>query len=402
MSPSIRSETGPLGAVVLHRPDLELHRITPANKDELLFDELVWVDRAGDEHDRFADQIRDAGADVLYLERLLRDIVEDDAILDAILDHQVVAASCGPRLADRTRGYLRDLPRDQTARHLIGGVTLEEAGETAGLVAALAGPTEFALAPLPNAVFMRDSSVWVGDGVILCPMNRVVRRRETDILEWIYRQHPLFSGTNVWFGDEPGEHFPASVEGGDILVVGHRAIAVGITERTTPSGAANLAAKLFSSDVLDRVLVVELPKARSTMHLDTVVTMVSPDQLLLYPPLRSISQSWRVTPGRGGALQVDEGADLVADFGWAAGVDRMRTIEADLNSFQADREQWNDGNNVFAVGPGDVIAYERNVATNNALRAAGINVREIPSYELSRGRGGPRCMTCPVERGSVT
>ena len=401
MSQMLRSETGPLRTVILHRPDLELHRITPANKDELLFDELVWVDRAADEHDAFADTLSNAGAEVLYLEDLLTATMADDALFETLLRAYVQPASCGRRLAERTRDYLRDLPRREAVRHLIGGVTLAEAGDTDGLFAALAGPADFSLAPLPNTVFMRDSSVWLGEGVILCPMNRVVRRHETALLEWVYGHHPRFKGTQIWFGNEPGEHFPASVEGGDILVVGERAIAIGVTERTTPSGASALAARLFEQDVIDRVLVVELPKARTTMHLDTVMTMVDPDRIVVYPPLRAISRTFRVTPGAEGSLRVRDGTELVADMAWAAGVDVMRLIEADLDAFQADREQWNDGFNVFAVGPSDVVAYERNVATNDTLRDAGINVREIPSYELSRGRGGPRCMTCPVDRSPV-
>jgi arginine deiminase len=401
MPQTLRSETGPLRTVILHRPDLELHRITPSNKDELLFDELVWVDRAADEHDAFADTLVGAGAEVLYFEDLLAETMTDDILFEAVLKDHVQPASCGRRLAERTRDYLRELPRRDAVRHLIGGVTLAEAGDTAGLFSALAGPADFSLPPLPNAVFMRDSSVWIGDGVILCPMNRVVRRRETALLEWVYGHHPRFKASTVWFGNEPGEHFPASVEGGDILVVGERAIAIGVTERTTPSGVSALAARLFEQDVIDRVLAVELPKARTTMHLDTVLTMVDPDRIVVYPPLRSISRTLRVTPGPEGSLHVQDGTDLVADMAWAAGVDVMRTIEADLDAFEADREQWNDGFNVFAVGPSDVIAYERNVATNDTLRRAGVNVREIPSYELSRGRGGPRCMTCPVDRAAV-
>jgi arginine deiminase len=257
------------------------------------------------------------------------------------------------------------------------------------------------LTPLANTVFMRDSSVWIGDGVVICPMNRPVRRMESDLLHWIYRHHPRFAGAEVWFGDEEGEHWPASVEGGDVLVVGDRAIAVGITERTTPSGAAALGVRLFEADVIDRMLVVELPEVRSMMHLDTVLTMVDRDRLLVYPKLEAMARTLRVTPGPEATLVVDEGTSLPADFAWATGEDRVELIVPPIDGFQADREQWNDGNNVFALGPGHVVAYERNTLTNRVLTDAGIRVDEIPSYELSRGRGGPRCMTCPVQRAPL-
>lgn len=397
----VRSEVGPLEAVLVHRPDLELHRVTPATKDELLFDELVWVERAQQEHDAFTDAIRSAGAETLYLEELLADVLRERGVRDGILATHVSEARSGRRIAHKARAILSEMPAELLARHLIGGLTHTEAGETGGLVEALSGPEEFVLTPLANTVFMRDSSVWIGDGVVISPMNRVVRRRESDLLHWIYRHHPRFAGAEIWFGDEDGEHWPASVEGGDVLVVGDRAIAIGVTERTTPSGAAALATKLFESDVVDRVVVVELPAARSMMHLDTVLTMVDRDRLLVYPRLEAMARTMRVTPGADGSLIVDEGSSLAADFGWAAGVDRMDMLVPPLDGFQADREQWNDGNNVFAVGPSHVIAYERNVLTNKVLTDAGVTVDEIPSYELSRGRGGPRCMTCPVQRAAL-
>lgn len=398
MGGHIRSEVGPLQTVIVHRPDLELHRLTPGNKDELLFDELVWVEKAREEHDAFAAVMSAAGAEVLYLSRLLEDVLTDAELAAEFVEAHVSDDLCGRRLAQRVRALLSDLPVADLVRHLIGGVTLEEVGETQGLVAALHGPDDFILSPLPNSVFMRDSSVWVGEGVILSPMNRVVRQRETDLLRLIYRLHPRFAGTPIWFGDQPGEHYPASVEGGDLLVVGERGIAIGISERTTPSGAAALAARLFEQGVVDRVLAVELPKARSTMHLDTVVTMVDTDAFVLYPKIRQQVRSMQVIPGADGHLNVTEPEGLLAGLAWAAGVDSVRSIEPPLLSVQAEREQWNDANNTLALAPGVVVAYERNVATNEVLEEAEVTVHRIPSCELPRGRGGPRCMTCPVER----
>ncbi|MDH3261853.1 MAG: arginine deiminase [Acidimicrobiia bacterium] len=398
MGSEIRSEVGRLRAVIVHRPDLELHRLTPGNKDELLFDELVWVEKAREEHDAFSATIADSGAQVLHLSTLLEEVLTDRELAFEFVEAHVTEDLCGRRLAERVRRFLLELTVPDLVRHLIGGVTLEEVGETEGLVAALHGPDDFILTPLPNAVFMRDSSVWVGSGAILNPMNRPVRQRETNLLRLVYGLHPLFAGSPIWFGDQPGEHYPASVEGGDVLVVGDRGLAIGISERTTPSGAAALAAQLFEQNVIDRILAVELPKARSTMHLDTVVTMVDVDAFVLYTKIRHQVRVLQVTSGAKGHLKVDEVEDLVAGLAWATGLGEVRTIEPPIHSIQAEREQWNDANNTFALAPGEVVAYERNVATNEVLEDAGITVHRIPSYELPRGRGGPRCMTCPVRR----
>ncbi len=394
----IRSETGRLRSVIVHRPGLELERLTPSNKDELLFDELIWVEKAQEEHDAFAATLAEAGVEVLYLSRLLEAVLEDSNVAEAFITDQVGDDLCGRRLAGKVRGYLGDLDTPALVEHLIGGVSFGDVGETGGLVAALHGPEDFVLAPLPNAVFMRDSSVWVGDGVILSPMNRLVRQRETALLQLIYRHHPRFSGAPVWFGDRAGDHYPATVEGGDVLVVGEGGLAVGISERTSPSGAGAMIARLFEEEVVDRVLAVELPQGRATMHLDTVVTMVEGDAVVIYPRIQARVRCFRVTPGPHRHPVVEETSGLADALAWAAGVDEMRVIEPPLGEAEADREQWNDANNTFAIGPGEVVAYERNVVTNGILEAAGVTVHRIPSYELPRGRGGPRCMTCPVDR----
>lgn len=396
----IRSEVGALEVVIVHRPDLELRRVTPANMDELLFDELIWVERAQQEHDAFTDIMRRAGVEVLYLQDLLEGLLADTALAADVIASQVADELCGRLPARRVRAFLAELPPPELVRHLIGGVTLEEVGVTAGLVAALLEPHEFLLPPLPNAVFMRDSSVWLGDGVILSPMNRPVRRRETELLQALYHHHPRFAASPIWFGDDR-ERFPASVEGGDLLVVGDRGLAVGVSERTTPSGAAALAARLFEEEVVDRVLAVELPHARSTMHLDTVVAMVDRDAFLLYPRIGSQARCLRVLPAAGGELDVVEAGSLREGLAWAAGLDGVRVIEPSLDSIQADREQWNDANNTFALQPGEVIAYERNQVTNQTLEESGVTVHRIPSDELPRGRGGPRCMTCPARRAPL-
>ncbi len=400
-SVSVRSEVGQLRAVLVHRPGVELHRITPTNMEELLFDELVWVDRAQAEHDAFAQVMTESGAEVLYVEDLLAEVLADEEARKEVVFGNVTPQACGPALVDRVRGFLLDLDTDELVGHLFGGVTLAEVGASGGLVSAVTDHHETILEPLPNAVFMRDSSAWIGEGVLLSPMNRMVRRRETGLLRYVYTHHPRFAGTQVWFGADPGDHYPATFEGGDVLVVGARGLAIGMSERTTPQGVETLASRLFGAGVVDRILAVDLPKVRAAMHLDTVVTMVDVDAFIVYPSLLRDVRSYQVTPGADGAVHVSEAASLMQGMAWAAGLDHARAIEPALGSVKAEREQWNDANNTLALAPGEVVAYERNVATNQILSDAGITVRTMPSYELPRGRGGPRCMSCPVLRDSI-
>lgn len=399
--PSVRSEVGRLRSVLVHRPGAELARITPSNMDDLLFDELLWLEHAQLEHDAFTGVLRDAGVEVLTVEAMLAEVVADEALARALVERHVTAMTCGPQLVDRVRELLLGTPPAELVDHLIAGVLLEEVdgvGSIGGLVAAASEPTKALLDPLPNLVFTRDSSAWIGEGVVLSPMHRTVRRRETDLLRTLYRHHPRFASVPVWFGDEPSDPFPATFEGGDLLVVGARGLAIGLSERTTPSGVETLVSRLFAAGVVDRVLAVDLPKVRAAMHLDTIVTQVDHDAFITYPKMTRSIATFEVTPGRDGQVDVRAGDGLMPGLAWAAGIDHARAIEPSLGSVRAEREQWNDANNTLALAPGEVIAYERNVATNEILEAAGIVVHTVPSYELPRGRGGPRCMSCPVVR----
>ncbi|GGI06121.1 arginine deiminase [Egicoccus halophilus] len=397
-APSVRSEVGQLRTVLLHRPGTEVERITPSNMDQLLFDELLWVEHAQAEHDAFADVLRGLDVEVLYVEALLAEVVADDAVARRVVERHVTERDCGPQAVGRIRDLLLDNPPAQLVEHLIGGVSVEEVGPGDGLVTTVSGQTQMLLQPLPNAVFTRDSSAWIGEGVVLSPMNRLVRRRETDLLRTVYSHHPRFAEAPIWFGGEGTEWFPATFEGGDLLVVGERGLAVGMSERTTPAGVEALATRLFEAGVVDRVLAVDLPKVRAAMHLDTIVTQVDVDAFITYPTMTASLRAYAVTPRPGGGLHVAEHAGFLQGLAWAAGLDHARAIEPALGSIRAEREQWNDANNTLAVRPGVVVAYERNVATNEILDTAGIEVHTIPSYELPRGRGGPRCMSCPVAR----
>ncbi len=394
----IRSEVARLEAVLLHRPGEELTRITPSNKDELLFDELLWLEHAQREHDAFAAVLKDAEVEVLYVEDLLAEVAADPAQAQALVARHVTDTTCGPQAVDRVRELVLSGSPRQLVDHLVAGVTLEEVGPLDGLVAAASAPSELVLQPLPNLVFTRDSSAWIGEGVVLSPMHRPVRRRETDLLRTVYHSHPRFADAPVWFGDAEREHYPATFEGGDLLVVGERGLAIGLSERTTPPGVETLATRLFEAEVVDRILAVDLPKVRSAMHLDTIVTQVDVDAFITYPQMTPQLTCYAVEPAANGGLHVRETDGLLDGLAWAAGLPDVRAIEPAFGSIRAEREQWNDANNTLAIAPGEVVTYERNVATNEILTDAGITVHTIPSYELPRGRGGPRCMSCPIRR----
>jgi arginine deiminase len=310
-APSIRSEVGRLRTVLVHRPGEELRRITPSTMDELLFDELLWVEQAQAEHDAMTDIMRQAGVEVLYVEELLAEVVEaDSALAREIVDLHVTGSTCGPQALERVRDVLLGGTARELADHLIAGVTLEEIGALDGLVVAASDPTSLVLAPLPNLVFSRDSAAWVGEGVVLSPMNRMVRRRETDLLGSVYHLHPRFKDVPIWFGDRATDGFPATFEGGDLLMVGERGVAIGISERTSAAGVEMLATRLFQAGVVDRVLAIDLPKVRAAMHLDTIVTQVDVDAFITYPRMTSELRCMMVTPSPNG-VHVSDAAGLM-------------------------------------------------------------------------------------------
>jgi arginine deiminase len=389
----VRSEAGVLRQVLLHRPGVELARVTPRTMHELLFDDVPWLERAQEEHDALAGRLRERGVEVLALESLLAEVLEDERGRGEVLAATLPAVAAGPAAREELAAALAALPAPALARTLIGGITFGESpvGD-GGLAARVAGADGFQLAPLPNHVFTRDSSLWIGEQVRVPGARMAVRRREAVHLAAIYRHHPRFAGVEA--PGAPGSD-GLTVEGGDVLQPAPGRLVVGTGERTRPADVEALAGSLFAAGTSTEVLAVEVPVMRATMHLDTLVSFVDRDGVVAHPSAPGL-RAWRIRPGRG-RLRIDAAPDLRAGLR-ALLAAPVEWVQAPADAPEAQREQWSDANNVLAVSPRCVIAYDRNVRTNDRLRAAGVDVLEIPGAELGRGRGGPRCLSCPVAR----
>ena len=399
MTHYVDSEVSRLATVMLHRPGPELARLTPRNNDSLLFDGIPWVGRAQEEHDAFAAALRERGVEVLYLGELLAETLAvaeaREELIAGVLDDRRLGDSLRQRVAE----YLADQDPQRLADVLMAGLAHEEMKPgPGGLVYQMMDRHEFVIDPLPNLLFTRDSSVWVRDRVAVTSLAMPARSRETSLTGAIYHHHPRFAGTPTVY--EPGlEH----VEGGDVLLMAPGVLAVGVGERTTPAGAERLARRVFAAGLAHTILAVPIAQERATMHLDTVCTMVDVDKIVMYPNVADTLTAYAVTQdGRDddGAtlLRVADAEPFLVAAAKAMEIDTLHQIDTGLDPVTAEREQWDDGNNTLALAPGVVVAYERNTKTNARLEAEGIEVLAIAGSELGTGRGGPRCMSCPIAR----
>jgi len=413
----VYSEVGKLHKVLVHRPGLCLERLTPQNRTEFLYDDVVWVDKAVAQHDAFTDVLRDRGVEVLYVQDMLAEAIA--ASPDArryIVERAVSSYTVGLSLVDELSSWLFSRSAERLAQALIGGLLISELDgldlariTRHSLGAVLAEPNSFVLPPLPNTMFTRDSSAWLFGGVVLPPLFWHTRRLEVANTSTIYRHHPYFADREFKFWYPPAgdsERFAvedfghgASLEGGDVMVIGNGTVLVGMGERSTGRMVEHIARSLFSSGAAERVIACRMQLDRAYMHVDTVFSMLDRDAVTLYPPVVDAMTVYSIRPGDGDdTFDICEEKDLLTAVADALGQRELRVVPTGGDSFQSAREQWDDANNVVALEPGVVLAYAHNVRTNKNLRDAGIEVIEVDGSQLGKGRGGCHCMTCPIER----
>lgn len=416
----VGSEVGRLRKVLVHRPDVELRRLTPDNHAELLFDDVLWVRKARQEHDAFVDLMEDRGVEVFYLQELLAEALESEEARRQAVELAFTSRVVGPGAVGELRAVALEAPPATLARYLIGGVTREDLSRAGLDVARMArhsllaaaswSEEEFILPPLPNSVFTRDSSSWIYDGLTLNRMASEARHLETVNVALIYRHHPMFRDQDfpVFFPEydvltEPSvEDFgQATLEGGDVLPIGNGTVLVGWSERTSGRLIELLARSLFARGSAERVIACRMTPDRKHMHLDTVCTFLDRDAVTFYPRVVEAIHAWSLRPGsREGTLEVTEEKSFLDALSHALGT-KLRPIPTGGDHYQAAREQWDDANNVLALEPGVVLSYSKNEYTNNLIRKSGIEVLEIDGSELGRGRGGGHCMSCPLLRDPV-
>ena len=403
------SEIGKLRRVMVCQPDLAHQRLTPENSAELLFDDVIWLAQARRDHFDFVSKMEDRGVEVYDLQDCLAEVLKDQLSRAWVLDRRLTDYLVGPNIGREMRPWLEEMDAAELARYLIGGIAFHEIPkDVAGPFLSTFAETEpagFVIAPLPNTQFMRDNSSWIFHGVTLNPMYWPARQPETLLTTAVYNFHPAFKDEtyNVWLGDpngDPYDHGAATLEGGDVMPIGKGTVVIGMGERSSRQAIALVARNLFAAEAAERVIIAALPKTRSAMHLDTVFTFCNHDVVTAFAPIVDNIEPITLRPDAkapGGMSVHHETKGLVETIGSAVGVN-FKVVETAGDVYGIQREQWDDANNVVAMEPGVVIGYDRNTLTNTALRKAGVEVITIDASELGRGRGGGRCMTCPILR----
>ncbi len=377
----------------------------------LLFGRVPWASRAQQEHDAFAQALRDAGVEVLYLTELLQDAMEYVPARQQAVASVLADARLGEELRGQLGQHLEGLDPETLSQVLIAGLTRAEFRTGRGAVYQLLGPHDFVIDPLPNLLFTRDSSVWLGDSVAVASPALPGRRREALLMQAIYDHHPRFAGTKPLY--EPGLE---ALEGGDVVLLAPGVIAVGTGGQTTAAGVERLTRRVFDAGFAHTVLAVPIEQRpvpghggpvngatahRGTGHLDTICTMVDTDAAVMHPALAYSLTARSISP-RADGLRVSHPQPFLEAAALAMGIDRLRVIDTGLDPATAGCGQWDDGGNTLALGPRLAVSFERNVETNARLEAAGIEVIRVPGSELASDRGGPRCMSCPVSRDPVS